>query len=320
MRRTVLIIGQIPDPHISSVARILTRLGAKVLVFDRLQPQESVRLNYQLGPDGCKGFLHVGGESCNLAEVHAVWWRVKAFTLAEMSGLSPSPAASFGQREWRSALDSIEFFTSQARWVNPRLADLRARDKPTQLLVAHELGLTIPQTLISNDSSSVANFIEAGGDEHIYKVLTWYFEPPDRMIFTSIVEADRVSSDPHAVSLAPGIFQVRVPKVYEVRATVVGDEIFTVRIDSQAHDDTRLDWRRNQDSLSYTQLELPDDIRRLLLAMNDRLGLFFAAYDLIVTPSDQYVFLEVNPLGQWLWLENATGVPISQALAEFLFG
>jgi glutathione synthase/RimK-type ligase-like ATP-grasp enzyme len=240
--------------------------------------------------------------------------------VSDMTGAPASPMAGFAQREWRSALDSLEAFTPQALWVNRREADLRARNKPVQLRIAQEVGFAIPPTVISNDPYSVASFLTAGEDEHVYKVLTWYFEPPDRIIFTSLVEAAQVVSDPEAVKAVPGVFQSRIPKEYEVRATIVGDEIFSIRVDSQALEDTKLDWRRNQRSLSYAPHELPEAIRALLRIMHDRLGLVYGAYDLIVTPSGQYVFLEVNPLGQWLWLEHATRLPISQALASFLLG
>jgi glutathione synthase/RimK-type ligase-like ATP-grasp enzyme len=320
MKRTILIVGQIPDSHIRAVVAALVRHRCvKVIVFDRLQP-ESYGLDYRFQPEVCNGFVRVGDEWCNLADVSAVWWRVKPFTLSDMTGAPASPMAGFAQREWRSALDSLEAFTPQALWVNRREADLRARNKPIQLRIAHEVGFAIPPTVISNDPSSVARFLTAGEDEHVYKVLTWYFEPPDRIIFTSIVEAAQVVSDPEAVNEVPGIFQSRIPKDYEVRATVVGDDVFSIRVDSQALEDTKLDWRRNQRSLSYAQHELPEATEELLRIMNHRLGLVYGAYDLIVTPSGQYVFLEVNPVGQWLWLENATGLPISQALASFLLG
>lgn len=317
MSKKILIIGQVPDPHISSVAAALARSGARTLIFSRLQPQ-NYRFNYHLTSDGCKGFLYLEGERCDLAKVSAVWWRVKPFTVTEISGQTPSIVDGFIEREWRSALDSLETFTSQALWVNPRAADLRARNKPVQLAVAQDLGFVIPQTLVSNDAEEIASFLEARGKEYIYKVLTWYIEPPDRMIFTSIVDAEQVKSDPEAVSITTGMFQERMPKAFEIRATVIGNKVFAVRIDSQAHEETKLDWRRSQHLLSYSPYELPDDIIDLLVAMNHRLGLFYGAYDLIVTPSEQYVFLEVNPLGQWLWLENATGIQISQTLAEFL--
>ncbi len=142
--------------------------------------------------------------------------------------------------------------------------------------------------------------------------------PPNQIIFTSLVNLEQVKLNTDALKIAPGIFQDRIQKSYEVRATVIGDRIYSVRINSQDYQETELDWRRDQLSLNYFRIELPKKIKKLILAMNQRLGLVFGAYDLVVTPSDEYVFLEVNPLGQWLWLEEKTGVPISRTLAEYL--
>lgn len=50
----------------------------------------------------------------------------------------------------------------------------------------------------------------------------------------------------------------------------------------------------------------------------ERMHLNFGCFDLIVTPDGEYVFLECNPNGQWLWVELATGLPIAEAIADFL--
>jgi glutathione synthase/RimK-type ligase-like ATP-grasp enzyme len=317
MKSTILIIGQLPDPHITSVASILDNNGCNVIIFDRLTP-EKYKFNQYLNSGGCKSIVSIKGVNHNLADVDAIWWRVKPTSEADLTGKSVSLAASFAQREWRSVLESLEFFTPRAFWVNPRLSDLRARNKPIQLLMAKKLGFTIPSTLISNDASSVSSFLEQEGDEHIYKVLTWYFEPPDRLVFTCAINVDHVNCNERSISIAPGIFQIQIPKSYEVRVTVVGENVFSARIDSQAHKDTALDWRRNQGILHYTKHDLPEDINHMLIKMNHKLGLLYGAYDLIVTPSGEYIFLEVNHVGQWLWLENSTGLPISNALADLL--
>ncbi len=317
MPKTVLIIGQVSDPHIGAVRTALIQLGAKVFIFDRLRSQQGCQLSYHLGTTCVFGVLDIDGQLCDLSEVDAVWWRVKPTTYLNFPESNPA-TTSFIHREWDSALNSLEAFTRQSRWINPRLSDLQARNKPTQLFIARKLGFTIPLTIISNDNVAIERFLESGEGGHIYKPLTWYFDPPDKIIFTSQVDANQIRSDPDAIHIAPGIFQVRIPKAYEVRATLIGKEIFTVRIDSQSHQETSLDWRRSHDVLSYEKISLPDDVEKRLFGMNNQLGLMYAAYDLVVTPSGEYVFLEVNQAGQWLWLEDAIGIPISQSLARAL--
>ena len=103
--------------------------------------------------------------------------------------------------------------------------------------------------------------------------------------------------------------------------TAVGDKTFACRIDSQAQqDDTgKIDWRQGYGhGISWSVFDLPEDIARKCLAYLRRMGLNFGCFDFIVTPSGEYVFLECNPNGQWLWVELETGLPISRAIAEFL--
>lgn len=120
--------------------------------------------------------------------------------------------------------------------------------------------------------------------------------------------------------LAPGIFQHRLEKSHEVRATVVGDEIHAVTIYSQSHPEARLDWRRAQQELHYERTTLPEHVADSLRLLTNRLGLVFGAHDLVVTPEGDHVFLEVNSGGQWLWLERHAGVPITAAVAAWLAG
>lgn len=315
-RGPVLIVGQLPDPHIDAVVRELATLRAKPVLFNRLAPEES-RLTYALDGDRADGEIVTAEDRVHCDDLRAVWWRVKPFTLAEY-GAEPMPViAGFVEREWRSTLGSLEAFTPGAMWVNPRPADLVAREKPVQLKMARQVGLTVPATRVSNDPDVVDRFVGTGTDA-IYKPVTWYADIPDRFVFTSQVDLDRVRSGADEIRVAPGIFQRRVPKAYELRVTIVGETVFSTRIDSQATPGAELDWRRRQHRLGYAPQVLPDDVSDRLLSLHRALGLVFGAYDLIVTPEGEHVFLEVNPSGQWLWLELRTGAPISRALASHL--
>lgn len=63
---------------------------------------------------------------------------------------------------------------------------------------------------------------------------------------------------------------------------------------------------------------LPKNVQAMLLSFMNSAKLSFAAIDLIVTPDNDYVFLEANPDGQYLWIEGITGAPISKAIARTL--
>ncbi|MBN1629088.1 MAG: ATP-dependent carboxylate-amine ligase [Thermoleophilia bacterium] len=316
MTTLVLIVGQLPDPHIDAVARELETLGAAPILFNRLCPEES-RITYRLENDAADGEIATAHGAIRLSEVRAVWWRVKPFSLAEY-GAEPMPVVEgFIDREWRSVLNALTAFTPRAFWINPRAADLVAREKPVQLCLARQAGLAIPATRISNDPTALADFADTG-EGTIYKPVTWYADIPDRFIFTSQVELEQIHQKAEEIQVAPGIFQRRIPKAYELRVTIIGERLFSVRIDSQALAGAELDWRRRQSRLHYVPCAPPDDVCDRLLVLHGKLGLVYGAYDLIVTPEGEHVFLEVNPSGQWLWLELHTGLPISRELAGCL--
>jgi len=188
MPPAVLIVGQLPDPHIQAVVVELHSLGASVAGFNRLADEGSA-LNFELSSNARRGWLSLDGRRWELSGFHAVWWRVKPYTVAEQLGQAPALPEAFAIREWRSVLESLPAYTPQAGWINPRPGELAARHKPVQLAAACQAGFTIPPTLITNDAEQAIRFLETSrseaaadfrspGAEFIYKPLTWYAEPP----------------------------------------------------------------------------------------------------------------------------------------------
>jgi glutathione synthase/RimK-type ligase-like ATP-grasp enzyme len=118
------------------------------------------------------------------------------------------------------------------------------------------------------------------------------------------------------------IFQELIPKALELRVTIVGNQVFSAAVDSQKSDVSQFDWREDGDGLinDWEPYALPQSIQRKLLALMDSLGLDYGAIDLILTPDGRYVFLEINPAGEFFWLEMQPGLAISGAVADVLVG
>lgn len=122
--------------------------------------------------------------------------------------------------------------------------------------------------------------------------------------------------------LCPMMFQEAVPKACELRLTIVGDRVFAASIDSQSLQRSKIDWRREGLQLldQWNKYDLPGEVETKLLHLMDRLDLNYGAIEIVVTPDGRYVFLEINPVGEFFWLEIHPGFAISDAIADVLLG
>jgi glutathione synthase/RimK-type ligase-like ATP-grasp enzyme len=119
---------------------------------------------------------------------------------------------------------------------------------------------------------------------------------------TPIREQDLALLD--TIRLAPGFFQEYIPKRVELRVTIIGDDIFTAELHSQVHEETCYDWRHYEVEIPMYEHQLPVEIAEQCLALTKAYGLNFSTSDLILTPDGRYVFLEMNPNGQFLWVQD----------------
>jgi glutathione synthase/RimK-type ligase-like ATP-grasp enzyme len=210
------------------------------------------------------------------------------------------------------------------RWVNhpSRIAD--AEYKPVQLVAAARAGLRVPATVVTNDVSSARDFATGVGGPVVYKTLASPAVPDgDRLglIYTTGVDRDRL--DDERIGLTAHLFQRRMAKRRDVRVTIVGDRVFAVDIRVQGSPRAMLDWRADYAAHRYEVTELPPDVEKRLVEMVHGLGLRFAAVDFVVDAEDQnegYVLVDVNPNGQWGWLQETTGLPVAAAVADELTG
>jgi len=218
-------------------------------------------------------------------------------------------------------IEWLEDLISPCFWLNsPRAVD-KARSKVLQLTLADSLGFLTPKTLITNDPEEALNFYKKHKGSIIAKLLQ--ATPSTRklpgFIFTKKLTPREIKLI-NQVKYSPVLFQKYVPKNYEIRATVVGEQVFAAKIDSQALQKTIDDWRSYEfgNPPPHSPIKLPLEVQKKLIKMNEILGIKFGAYDLIYTPKGGYVFLEVNANGQWGWIQELTKLPISSAIAEIL--
>jgi ATP-grasp ribosomal peptide maturase len=314
---TVLVISAPEDETARMVADQVRRRGdVRVAWFDLADFPLRSQLSAWYTTDGYAGILDRYGERIDLAAViGALYRRPAQFQFpASMSGSD----RRFLATEARLGVGGV-LNTLRCNWVNHPARASDAEFKPAQLKVAQECGLRIPRTVITNNPADAAKFSAQIGGQIIYKTLGgWGLDDQygsSAVVFTNIVEL--VDPDDPAIRLTMHQFQERVPKKYEIRATVVGEHCFPVAVHAGS-ELAQIDWRADHESVTYEITRLPEAIERALREYLHRFGLRFGAFDLIVTPDDEYVWLECNPNGQWGWLEEETGAPISAAIADEL--
>jgi glutathione synthase/RimK-type ligase-like ATP-grasp enzyme len=325
MNANVLIISNPEDIHTSAVVKQLHELGARYYLFypERLTGDLMFTLVHRLigGDPSCH--LQDGNTSIDLSHFNAVWYR-RPRLVATPEDIS-AEGLEFARDEWRAALDSAYSLMSNTLWVSHPTHLQEAARKPLQLRIARQVGLCTPKTLITNNADAARDFHKACDGQVIVKPTGsgWVYAQDSEDVFcvmTNRITAEELRSD-EQLRTAPVTFQEEVPKLYELRVNIVGQQVLSIKIDSQSSSISALDWRRYDImNTPYTPYDLPKEVAAKCILLTRRLGLEFGAIDLIRRPDGEYVFLEINGNGQFLWAEQLSGVEVSNALACLLAG
>ncbi len=217
--------------------------------------------------------------------------------------------AVVAEREWEMFLDAIVANVCQGAFcVNPFYEGRRAKNKPLQLRAAAAAGLTIPETLVSSDPLEVRKFFARHDGKIIFKPFnftTWKAGKNSYSSFTTSVSREQIDWD-DAILLCPGLYQSHVHKQYEVRITFMGHEYIGAQIMSQEFGESSVDWRagRASQEIRNEPISVPPHIAKCCIRLMQSLGIVFGAFDFIIQPNGDYVFLEVNEMGQFLWFEE----------------
>lgn len=307
----VLVVTEADDPTADMVITELNRRGTPVVRFDPADIGVDLTLSARFGGRSAPvtGELRTPSRAVDLTRARSVYWRRPVWPAFDGLGRDD---ARFAAAQVRYGLGGTLQALSGPLWVNHPLRNAEADYKPAQLAVAQRLGLAVPPTLVTNDPAAARCFA-AAHDQVIYKTLRWTPYRRDGVPLTGWADPVTAAEIDERVRVVPHLFQAVVDKVADLRVLVVGRRVFAVRIESGI-----LDWRRDYAALSYRTVELPGPVERALLAHVDHFGLASGSFDLAVDREGCPWWLELNPNGQWGWLQEPTGLPMSAAFAALL--
>jgi glutathione synthase/RimK-type ligase-like ATP-grasp enzyme len=308
----ILVVSYRDEEHTTDVVERLERAGREVVLIDMADFPSLAALELSWSDDAQPSYLVRGaGGEIDLGRARVGWWRrVRPFSIDDAI-VSPSMRA-FAESETTQAVNGM-LDALPCPWVNERGADEAAHRKPLQWAVAREVGLRLPRTLVTNNPEAARRFIgEVGLGRTIFKAFLASLEAWRETRLVEQGDLDKLD----AVRFAPVIFQEYVEGV-DLRITVVGERMFAAEIDARTTS-YPVDMRMVIGEAAMQGVTLPPKVQRALLKLQRRLGLTYGAIDMRRTPDGEYIFFEVNPAGQWLFVEQRTGLPISQAMADLL--
>ncbi len=318
---TVLIITHGQDNEsIPLVIQAIEAQGKKAFRFDTDRFPTEMQLDVYYGKTE-RVTLSVDDQTLDLNEVSSVWYR----RIAIGSKIPDSMDKQLRQASMKESRVTIEGMIASINGfhLDPLPNIRRAENKQLQLQIARKLGLDTPRTLTTNNPVAVKQFAQECHEGIITKMLSSFAiydeQGREKVVFTNPISSEDLDNL-DGLNFCPMTFQEKIPKALELRTIIVGKRVLTAAVDSQALDKARYDWRKQGVALlnAWEAYTLPGDVEEKLLKLMAEFRLNYGAIDIILTPDGRYIFLEVNPVGEFFWLERCPGLPISEAIALVL--
>lgn len=331
---TILCLSHSADFYnIDLVCQSLTDLGYQAVRLNCDTFPSQSQLSYRINSNRRGHYISINdmvgnntkvSQTITSNDIVAVWLRKNCLPRIDLNNANGEQHEFLQQciHESEQAKNLMLSGLDQVPWIDPLENILRGENKGLQLRYAIDTSLAIPDTLISNCPEQVRQFY----NDHQGKIVTKMLTPlvvsmgrPSAFVYTSRILPEHLDQL-DGLRYAPMVFQNEIEKAYELRIIYVNGQCFTGKIDTLgAAEKTRVDWRQSgANEYQWQSYTLPDNIVSQLSQFMRLIGLSFGAIDMIVTPEGQYVFLEVNPCGEWGMLQKFLNLPIAQAIAQAL--
>lgn len=313
----ILIISNKSDITTDFVIKQLADLGVSFYRFNTEEMTVSVSITLDYESHRFTLYDSILDSTYSLLDFKAVYYRRPELPNFIGDDISASDCR-YMQTEVAYTLEGIYSLLHDAFWISPVWAIRKAENKLKQLQVAQQLGFVIPLSIVSNVPLHVKEFLQQYENDCIIKPIhnghiSDSHQP--RVVFTNLLDF-KPSDD--QIKASPNYIQKQIHKKKDIRVTVVGNTVFAAAITSQETPETKVDWRKGEQMLHHEAILLPAEVSERCVALVQQLGLQYGAIDLILDADDCYTFLEINPNGQWAWIENLTHLPISKEIANHL--
>ncbi|HXU28068.1 MAG TPA: hypothetical protein VN698_12630 [Bacteroidia bacterium] len=290
---------------------LINKLNENSISYYRLNCEDIPKTNYSLTYSK-KFNLELKG----ITNFHSVWFR--RTKLPDLDDIKDLQERAYIINEFDALLTNFYYTIKADKWLSFPENIYKAENKVYQLKIASTIGFKIPDTLVTNNIIELQAFCKRCNYDVIIKPLSHgriAYEEETKLIYTNKLKKEHIENL-NSFSLTPSIFQKNIEKEYEIRVTMVGNKVFSAKVNSQENEETKIDWRRKK--LTFSSYILPHNIEVLCIDLLKKLDISFGAIDLIKSIDGEYYFLEINPNGQWAWIEIDTKAKISDAIIDYL--
>ncbi len=318
--KMIIILTNKEDVTVDFIVRELKRQEIEYYRLNTEDIPQKVEVNFSIEEDKFLLLDKVKNIEVDLNKITSVYFR-----RAQVSSLAYIDEINMQERNYLRGelaylLEGIYKVLSKRYWLNNVYRIREAENKIFQLQNAKEIGFTIPASVISNIPEVVKSIVDTYENNCIIKPIksgNIDTTTSSNIIFTSKIEKNFFEERARIADF-PVFIQENIHKRYDLRCIVIGEQVYCAQIESQANEDSKIDWRKGKSYLNHAVHELPLEVKEKCIEMTRRLNLNYSAIDLILDKNGRYIFLECNPNGQWAWLEIRLGFPISGDIVKLL--
>ena len=324
--KCVLILTHEYDPEVTLLTIKLRSRGINCIRLNTNDiVNEELKVRYSISPESSKPDIEftIGQYELDPSRISTVLLR--QFDLKEVNFRGNDVVRAFSFQQWAHALQTFQSNLA-CEWINNPDATMHASDRIRQLSTAQTIGFNIPPTVITNDITTAKDFYRLHNGNIILKALQDHSVVIGTKIYSGyarrINDSELLELD-KGLAAAPCILQQKLIKRSELRVTVIGEEVFAAELGSNfLCDDQDIDIHHylGDNNFPIEKVEsLPDKILNGCISLVKSLGLKYGAIDFAVEKqTNRPIFLEINPTGEWHWIEAKTGLRMTDAVANLI--
>ncbi len=294
-----------------SIDYLISKLKLKTKRFLRINSEDINKIDFNINPKG-EFVIKTNSKTFNLKNVKSVIFKR---TPVKFDLNKNDSNQKYLNNERKHFFEGLYLSLQKAKWINPMFETHIAERKIFQLNQANQIGLKTPESVITNNPSTAHKFLQKN-QKSIIKPISNGLQVVDEdvySIYTSDIDKDFFKDYKQSELFeTPVYLQERIENKSDIRVVIIGEKLFAIRIDKS--DKLEVDWRKPEIIKTYNNVTLPKKLCKLLIDFNKSFGLIYSAIDLIEKPNGEFIFLEINPVGEWVWLESELDLNISDTL------